>query len=399
VLGAGTLSCGLHVLALAAVGLGLRGWNGPRPGRALAVAGWALPGLEPEQTFVDLTPADLVDPTLVQPAPAPASALPEADTARPAAAAAAISAGLPRPTAALAPDRGAGEGRLLSPAWRRDVSTTRARLTDGATIYQPSHERTSAGASSPQAARRERVIGRGDSARTREPRPPSPAAVLPAEPERSEDDQTALALEESPISDGQGRDPGRGQGPLDADRGPRAFDVVAPGPARDDTSARQASNEPRPGLADFTAAAASGPRDGVAGQGRAPAPGATRRESAASAPSPSGSPQASAPAEVGDGLSERAYAREHLEIRRRVAGVLRFPRRLALALEQGEAIVQFLVQTDGRVAGEVKLLKSAGFDEFDQEALAAVRRAAPFPSLKRPLLVRLRIPFQNPVIQ
>jgi TonB family protein len=68
-------------------------------------------------------------------------------------------------------------------------------------------------------------------------------------------------------------------------------------------------------------------------------------------------------------------------------------------LEQGEAIVQFQVERDGRLAGAVKLLKSAGFEEFDQEALAAVQRAAPFPQMARPLLVRMRIGFQNPLVR
>jgi protein TonB len=93
------------------------------------------------------------------------------------------------------------------------------------------------------------------------------------------------------------------------------------------------------------------------------------------------------------------YAREHLEIRRRVARLQRFPHRLAMLLEQGEAIVQFQVERDGRLAGEVKLLKSAGFEEFDQEAMAAVQRAAPFPQMTRPLLVRMRIGFQNPLVR
>ena len=82
-----------------------------------------------------------------------------------------------------------------------------------------------------------------------------------------------------------------------------------------------------------------------------------------------------------------------------MARVLRFPKRLALLLEQGEAIVQFMVERDGRVWGDVKLLKSAGFEEFDREALEVVRRAAPFPQLPQRLLVRMRVPFENPIIR
>lgn len=102
---------------------------------------------------------------------------------------------------------------------------------------------------------------------------------------------------------------------------------------------------------------------------------------------------------MGEGSDERVYAREHLEIRRRVQRFLRFPRRLAVMLEQGEAIILFQVERDGRISGDVKLEKSAGFEEFDREAMEVVRRAAPFPILPKKLVVRLRIPFENPMIQ
>ena len=70
-----------------------------------------------------------------------------------------------------------------------------------------------------------------------------------------------------------------------------------------------------------------------------------------------------------------------------------------LQLLQGESIVQFLVQPDGRLGGDVKLMKSAGYREFDEEAVAIVRRAAPFPAMKRPLRITLRVPFDNPVLR
>jgi TonB family protein len=67
-------------------------------------------------------------------------------------------------------------------------------------------------------------------------------------------------------------------------------------------------------------------------------------------------------------------------------------------LEQGETIIAFTVGPDGRLEDRIHLLKSAGFEEFDAEALAAVTRAAPFPATGRRQSVSMRIPFLNPVV-
>jgi TonB family protein len=53
----------------------------------------------------------------------------------------------------------------------------------------------------------------------------------------------------------------------------------------------------------------------------------------------------------------------------------------------------------GALDGNIRLLKSAGFEEFDAEALAAVTRAAPFSATGRPQSVRVCVPFQNPVLR
>ena len=57
-----------------------------------------------------------------------------------------------------------------------------------------------------------------------------------------------------------------------------------------------------------------------------------------------------------------------------------FPKALALRLEQGETIVEFVVGVDGRLGDGPRVVKSSGFEEFDSAALRAVRRAAPFPA-------------------
>ena len=106
---------------------------------------------------------------------------------------------------------------------------------------------------------------------------------------------------------------------------------------------------------------------------------------------------------------ERPYARYELDIRARVNAVLGrvWPRKLALRLEQGETMVHFVVQPDGRLAGPVRVTKSAGFDEFDLAAIEAIRLVTPFPPIPRaagtarvsPLPVSLRVTFSNPVIR
>jgi TonB family protein len=97
--------------------------------------------------------------------------------------------------------------------------------------------------------------------------------------------------------------------------------------------------------------------------------------------------------------SEREYLRTQGEIRRRVASALRFPKHLALMLEQGETVVHFIVRPDGRLAGAVEIIKSAGFDEFDAAAVSAVNRAAPFPASGRALSVSMPIAFDNPLVR
>jgi protein TonB len=326
--------------------------------------------------------------------------LPPADQENRDRAAAASDPGLRRSQGAPAPDSGEGTGRRLPPAWRRDSSTLRSHLTNGSDFDQPERERTARSSSSPQAVRLEPQVGIGDSARTTVPAPlpaAPPTELSPAV--RDEQDVVPPLARETHIPDDIGPEPMRGEGPLDAERGRRSFDVPPDGPPRDDVRARAAATETQPGLVDYTTASARGPEDGTAGKGVGVDPGASSHRVSGTAPSAAGWPRPAPIGEIGEGSSERQFGREYLEIRRKVAQVLRFPKRLALLLEQGEAIVQFMVDRDGRVWGDVKLLKSAGFEEFDREALEVVRRAAPFPQLRQRLLVRMRVPFENPVVR
>jgi TonB family protein len=395
---------GLHVLVLAAAGVLWSVWPVHTPTPEELLAERAAAGILDSDPMIDL---DALDSVALPPeaaadplAPEIVGNLPEADQSNQDLHPASGERGLVGEKQAPAPDQGDGPGRQLPVASRRDASTLRARLTTGARLYQPSRENNAQRGSSPQEVRRERRAGVGDSARTARPRVTEAVPSAPRVPDQvTGNDEPQPRLDEqrgSPLEAGDATT--RGEGPLDADVGSRAFDVPVEGPARDTVAARQASDELNPGLTDYATVAARG--DGAAGRGRGKSPGISSAPAPGTAASFDGwpSPRPSTE-EVGEGTSERLYAREHLEIRRRVARLQRFPHRLAVMLEQGEAIVQFLVEANGRLAGEVKLLKSAGFEEFDQEAMAAVQRAAPFPQMTRPLLIRMRIGFQNPLVR
>jgi TonB family protein len=400
------MSGGLHVLALVSFA-----WITVHlPGAPLSLGGDEYPLIDvpwqaaDENLDVTLAADDDFDLSAVPPELALRPALPEGDVSSFDATPRPRSEGAADHKQAAAPDDGAGPGRPLETAWRQDNRTLRARPSDGAVIYQNEKEKNAREASSPQAARQEERTGVGDSSRTKHPRTEArpPVAILPPESE-ADDDEPTVVLEEPPLQVpalGPGTDQIRGDGPLAVDQGDKAFDVTQSGVAQETTTMRAASNELHPGLTDFSAPS-SAKGDSRVGQGPAAIPGITKlRQEGTGAAAAQDAPRSTGPVgAVGEGTDERVYAREHMEIRQRVARVLKFPRRLAVMLEQGEAIILFAVERDGRVSGDVKLVKSAGFEEFDREAVDVVRRAAPFPALPKKLLVRMRIPFENPMIQ
>ncbi|HEY4183730.1 MAG TPA: TonB family protein [Polyangia bacterium] len=345
----------------------------------------------------------------------PPAELPVAEQAaqatQPLASAIAPAPGLPTPAAA-APDRGGGQGRTVPDlAWRRDSSTLHDRLTDGATHYQPAHSRTAAHAKAPQAVRREVDVGAGDAPRASQahdvsapsidgmpdPTPAprggegveAPPAALP--PHRGAEQDVAAAL------------PSRG--PLAADEGTSSFDVARRGAAADDQAVRSTSAEPRPSIMDLSLATARG--HGVDGAGAAARAGAVAKPTTGGAPALAGHLGPVTGAGEAAAARERARAQYEREIQGRVNRTLIWPRRLAIRLEQGETMLRFTVEPNGTIAGAVGVTKSAGFDEFDQAAVDAVRRAAPFPPIptpatehpRQPLSVSLRVTFSNPVIR
>ena len=194
-------------------------------------------------------------------------------------------------------------------------------------------------------------------------------------------------------------------GPLDAEAGPRAFDTEQSGRAADDRTARTASDELHPGIIDFSRASAPRPIALADGRGPSGSPGAVSRPAVGVAPNELGArhPRDSGP-DVDERTLDRRYQHYVQEINLRVQRVLEFPQRLKVRLEQGESIVTFAIDANGRLGEGPRVVKSSGFEEFDAAAVRAVRRSAPFPPLPdsggvRPFVVSLRVKFDNPVVR
>jgi TonB family protein len=347
-------------------------------------------------TWVDLRSA-----AEVLPSPEPAAeTFPQADQARSVTAESAPQRGNTEARQSPAPDSGEGGGRQSPLAFRRDSSTLRTRAADNASAYQIAHERTGSRSASPQPVRQEPTVGIGDSSRTRRRRAadsPSPRETLPEDPDGVFDPQVTLQAGASQQSD-TGRDLARGDGPLAADQGQRRFDIDVPGAAQDAQAARAASSEAHPGRLELSSPAVSGP--GSEGRGPAEAPGVVPRPTPGTDPAVRGAARETPfGADLQQSAAEREYQRALGEIQRKVSRTLRFPRRLALELEQGETVVRFVLRPDGRIEGAVRIVKSAGFEEFDAEAVSAVTRAAPFPPMNRQFTISMPISFDNPLVR
>ena len=310
---------------------------------------------------------------------------------------------------APAPDRGAAGGHPPDHAYRRDESTLRSRLTDGATESQPAHTRTAGRLASPQAIRREPVVGIGDSVRTQTPRrapaPASSSVALGGPDGAGPATAESAAAAEAPIPVPSAElaalaSPDRTTGPLDADRGARSFDTERPGKAADDDALRAASNELHPGLTDFTRPASPAVAASHDGRGPGSRAGAVARPTSGTAPIELGLPDRdAAAAEANERARARRYQRYELEIQQRINKALEFPKPLALRLEQGLTVVYFVVGANGQLADGPRVVKSSGFAEFDTAAVRAVRRAAPFPPMPVVVPMSMSVIFDNPVIR
>lgn len=395
-----------------------------RPAPAAEVGGiaWPVAELEEAATAVDLAAVDEVVPVSAAPAagrevqedpPVPSAPWRPGDQTTEDRSARLAPTDGEVDRRAPAPDRGAGSGRALDQRpWRRDASTLRERAADGAEVDQPAHARTARFAGSEQAVRREPRVGVGDSTRNeRAVTAPLPGRYTVTDPAadgvggetREADVREQVPASTAAIPVAAHSVLASAEGPLDAEEGTRSFDVErrARG-AADDHATRAASTAAHPSITDLTLASVSG--NTREGHGPSDMPGAVTRATAGPAPAVPGTRAAALGTNDAAAAHERVYDRYNQEIRARVYQALVWPRALAIRLEQGETVLRFVVQPDGRLADDVRVVKSSGFIEFDQAALDAVRKASPFPPMTRearlgPLTVNLRVPFSNPVIR
>jgi TonB family protein len=406
----------VHVVVLAGLWRGGARQPAPVEPEAMAIelktaqAGWdeAAPGAEPLPNPT-LPPLQTLDEALVaRPRDAPEG---ERDNA--VAKTVGPREGEGRERAAPAADQGEAGGRLPGLATRRDRSTLESRVADAETDAQSQRLRTSRRSSSPQAMRREARTGVGDSVRTSEATRASSAAAPepPPAPSRAPPDVAGPATGAKVAARTVPLDlamvsprptPERGEGPLDVEAGARMFDVEARGRLADDQTRRAVSNEAHPGITDFSHAGVVAAVDTRQGRGPGQGPGTVARASNGTAPAVYGarSPQELA-ADAVERTRDRLYDRYRQEIQRRVQNVLVFPKVLALRLEQGEAVVTFVVRPDGALGDGPRIVKSSGFVEFDAEAVKAVLRAAPFPRRIETAGISLSMPvtFENPLVR
>jgi len=210
----------------------------------------------------------------------------------------------------------------------------------------------------------------------------------------------AGASDESRRAEGGAADPAR-QRPL-VETGVAAVEADRHGGVRDDTDAAQASDERHPEPFDLTTARAGGEDgEGVAGSRLGPGSSAESDrgtgDGASTLAVPFGRGPVASRARLQDPYLRAMYAR----VLERVV----WPRKLALAFEQGEVIVRFTLGDGGAVEG-LRVDRSSGFSEFDDAVVTAVRTAGPFgpvPEALSPrgqkLQVRAPFVFANPMIR
>jgi TonB family protein len=183
----------------------------------------------------------------------------------------------------------------------------------------------------------------------------------------------------------------------DAPKGPLATETPVDGPPRENLDVARASDRRDPGTFEMTQPEAGGVERGIAGSA---APGLVPGRGGAGTAASRGADGHGAPAQQGadgDPYLHRLIAR--------VLDRVVYPPELALAFEQGEVILSFTLHRDGSVA-EVSVVRPSGHRRFDDEVIAALKRAAPFGPVpaalaagKPSLRVRAPFAFDNPVIR
>jgi len=302
---------------------------------------------------------------------------------------------------------------------RRDPDTLRVQLWSDPSRYLVPHKRTGDArtSASPEWLARREQSGYGDREARRRARDGAPRAVLgdagatgtgglspdaervwrDADP-RFDGGRAPLLAQEIP---GTTRP---GQRPM-VDTGARATEAERVAALRDPVDSASASNARTPGPLELSRPSSGGrAQDGGVDRAR---PGAGPLADSQSRGDGTAASTAQLP--VGRGRESLRAARSDPYFRRffeRLDREIRFPRQLALALEQGEVVVTFSLSVNDGAIGQLQVVKSSGFAEFDQElkrALGAVGPLGPVPRALRGrsdrLVVTAPYAFKSPLIR
>lgn len=186
------------------------------------------------------------------------------------------------------------------------------------------------------------------------------------------------------------------------DEGPAATLAQTADRPRDDTDAELLAAQLVQSVVDASRrrGAEEGPgRGGIGGGGSAGSGGGAQEGGRASAHGPGRGRHAALD------TSDARYRRWYLEQRRRVEGLLEFPRERALARDQGTTVFRLHVRRDGTLARQPRRLRSTGYADFDAEARRAILAAAPFAPLPDDLVpgqptlrLDMTVFFSNPMV-
>jgi TonB family protein len=298
------------------------------------------------------------------------------------------SADLDVPGTAAAGRGGGRPGGAPAFTGRRDRDQLRSQIWNGLDRYQVPHQRTGETTSTPESLARLPRTGfdarKSKATRARTGAERAQEGIAGADGTGGQVDEVDRAwrdadprLDTGPAALHYERQTGStesGQERPLIDRGPTAVETERLGRASDADDAAAASSERDPMPLELTSASAGGDDTGVRGADRASG-------TVPSSPvSGSGTAAARADLAVGSGRPALRAHRQDPYFRRmyqRIDSVVKFPRELALALEQGEVVVTFTLFANGSI-GDVRLVRSSGFHEFDDELTRALRVAAPF---------------------
>jgi TonB family protein len=183
------------------------------------------------------------------------------------------------------------------------------------------------------------------------------------------------------------------------ERGATSADALRDGRAGDTRTVAGASAERDPLPADLITPRSGGDSgDGFRG-----------RERVGHSAQGHGRGSAATSAEIATGAGTAMWARRDDPYFRRFHDRLdrevRFPRQLAIRLEQGQLVARFVLRADGSLA-DIEVTKPSGFAEFDRELVRALRALSPLGPVPRSFLGRrdrvavlLDYEFKNPVIR